>query len=342
MAPKTVYASAFLGVLLTAFCLFACDPQEQNTIRNLQDLYDQVISTTPEQAIVWFKRSHHSFVINDQQSQNLRTYKNLQQEIAKRIPREYDRPIIELKVFFRQKQNTSAPNREIGILGGIGPLSDANIMERLGERLSPLPQRHGSMLHLLSMPPPRTVWDQMLGGFLYLRHLYRFTSQNYQFFFLASNTAHLHYGKFSYLTDAQTFHLPQAVVDKLVQEQDLKSVRVLVLDTNKASSAGLYQGLLKQNDINYRLLAPPERQELDQWIEKVKSGPISKQDRHQFYLFVAALSARHQINTIILACTEIPLALSAYIPKLVENGIHVMDSESILVEAITSYLKEPE
>ncbi|MFK7824459.1 MAG: aspartate/glutamate racemase family protein [Oligoflexales bacterium] len=334
MTPRTCF-STILGVLFPTIFLVACNSNPNNPqISELHHLYKEVARTLPSQAT-------YSFDIYEQQIEKIKTYKKIQEEIAKQIPNEYDRPIIELKVFFNHKKQ-ALPNIKIGILGGIGPLSDANIMEKLLERLESSNSDHRFMIHLLSMPPPRSLWEQIKGGLSYIGRLYNFGSLNYENYFLASNTAHLHHGKFSRLVKTSVFHLPDAVLHRIKQHPMLnKEAKILVLDTSQANKSRLYQDLFLEQGITFTNLNKLHREKLEHWITKIKASAISSQENRQFFLFISELCTHYQSKAIILACTEIPLALSDYIPRLIENGIEIVDSESILIEAIADYLANP-
>ena len=342
MTPKTCFIT-ILGVLLYAsFFLIACDSSQENKQnKDIQDLYQEIMHTDRSQIHKILSQSKYSYEIYDKHSEKIGIYKNIQEQIAKLIPNEYERPIIELKVYFNQK-NHDAHSLKAGILGGIGPLSDANIMEKLAIKLQAFPAKNNFMIHLLSMPPPRTLWEKIMGGLPYLWRLYSFASLTHEQFFLASNTAHLNHAKFSLLVSTSVFHLPKTVRAQIKSKQQLiKDLEVLILDTAQANKGELYQTLLKEQDIDFTVLNKQHRQNLEHWIKRIKVGNLQSQDHHKFFLFVSELITHYQANTLILACTEIPLALSAYIPKLIENGIDVVDSESILIDAISEFLINP-
>ena len=341
MAPKLIYAFAFLGVFSLSLAFLAGHRLHRKPAEGqIHKLLQEIQSSNPTTSLTKMQEAHYSFVVDAEQTKQIKLYKQLQQEIAKRIPTEYDRPIIELKIHFNKTNKNSA--KTIGILGGIGPLSDASIVEKLVKHIEPFSIKQNLSIHLLSMPPPRSTWEMLTGGISYIKKLYEFASLDYSQFFMASNTAHMHYEKFAKLTSAKAFNLPDTVIEKLKQQNpNGTSLNVLILDTQKAYRNKLYQKKLLKWGIKHVDLSASHRQNLEHWIKKTKIGQVTSHDSFQFYQFIAALSSHYNAGAIILACTEIPLALSIHVSKLRERGILVLDSESILVDAIASYLARP-
>ena len=87
----------------------------------------------------------------------------MQEAIAKKYPHEFSRPKIKVNFLFGKKESITK-NQTIGILGGMGPLSDANLMKLIMKKLESTNVAKGTAINLYSIPPPRTTEEQMMHG----------------------------------------------------------------------------------------------------------------------------------------------------------------------------------
>jgi len=149
---------------------------------------------------------------------------------------------------------------------------------------------------------------------------------------IACNTAHAWHGLLQ-----QRF--PQLVVLHGVQEvaADLaqRGVRgVGLLATQGAYDAGLYQRELARSQVECFLPEPHERELLMQGIyDGVKAGDYALA-LQRFETVSQALQQRHAVGTLIMGCTEIPLAL-AESPRL--PGLSLVNPSVVLASALARH-----
>lgn len=123
-------------------------------------------------------------------------YAQLQTRIAQLIPTEEKRPTIDLAL---TDTPTAEPEQGIGILGGMGPLADSQLIKLVMNQLEKSEQsidwnRLG--IHLYSAPPPRSEGITSTKSIRYAERLLEFATRGFSKYYLASNTAHIHYGAF--------------------------------------------------------------------------------------------------------------------------------------------------
>ncbi|RYF69725.1 MAG: aspartate/glutamate racemase family protein, partial [Comamonadaceae bacterium] len=149
---------------------------------------------------------------------------------------------------------------------------------------------------------------------------------------IACNTAHAWHGILQ-----QRF--PQLVVlhgvQEVVAELATRNVQgVGLLATQGAYDAGLYQGELERAGIGCFVPESDERELLMQGIyEGVKAGnyPLARQ---RFESVSIALQQRHGVSTLIMGCTEIPLALWEH-PRL--PGLSLVNPSEVLACALARH-----
>lgn len=105
-------------------------------------------------------RSQYYVVIRKRRHEAPLAYQRLQHRMAKALPHEYDRAIIDLKLMY----GSPADNDDcVGIQGGVGYLADADLMVRLAARLESEPPAD-RLIHLFSYPPPRSALEFAQSG----------------------------------------------------------------------------------------------------------------------------------------------------------------------------------
>ncbi len=144
--------------------------------------------------------------------ENIGRYVALQEKIAKIIPEESHRPTLDVLI----SRPGIKPSRRLGIVGGVGPVSDAHITEKM-IRMS---QERGDNLdnvqvHLFSSPPPGSIFEKVSRGLTYLDDLASFTKKDHDFLVLASNTAHCNLTHFNHGGRLAT---PALVIDSVSTE----------------------------------------------------------------------------------------------------------------------------
>ncbi len=232
----------------------------------------------------------------------------------------------------------------VGILGGMGPAAGADFarlfVQACGERMAQL----GIPVHDQAYPehwlaqvpiPDRTaaLGDTRLGAHQpaepMLQATGRLAALGARAVAIACNTAHAWHGLLQQrFPQVVVLHGVQEVVAGLAARQ-VRSVGLLA--TRGAYDSGLYQRELEQAGIACCLPTLAEREQLMQGIYNgVKAGDYALARRH-FESVSRALQQRDGIATLVMGCTEIPLALSEG-PAL--SGMALVNPSAVLAAAL--------
>jgi aspartate racemase len=232
--------------------------------------------------------------------------------------------------------------RAVGILGGMGPAAGADFVRLFVQACAD----HMRMLHMpvsdqtfpehwlaqvpvpdrstaLESPGPGGPLDPMLQAMGKLAAL-GVTSVA-----VVCNTAHAWHGQLQQrFPQVEVLHVAQEVAQALA----MRGVReVGLLATEGTYRAGLYNQALQQAGVVCHVPQEEERARLMQGIyEGVKVGNMAlAQDC--FAGVAKALAQRHGLSTLILGCTEIPLALSM-VPDM--DDLALIDPAVLLASAL--------
>jgi len=237
-----------------------------------------------------------------------------------------------------------APPQVVGILGGMGPAAGADFarlfvlactehLQRLGRPVSdqafpehwlaqvPVPDRSGALA------APGFGAHQPLEPML--QAVGKLAALGARAVAVACNTAHAWHG-------AVQERFPQLEILHMAREmaRDLSRrgvTEVGLLATEGTYRAGLYDQALREAGITCRIPAPAQQRLLMRGIyEGVKVHDIALASGC-FERVAADLVAQHTLGTLVLACTEIPLAL-----KTVPDHAHVslLDPAEVLARAL--------
>lgn len=151
---------------------------------------------------------------------------------------------------------------------------------------------------------------------------------------IACNTAHYwHAALQQRCPGVRLLHIVEEVVAALRQPDDAggPANQVLLLATQGTYRSGLYDGALAQAGITVHKPTPEEREQLMRGIfDGVKRGDMAVAN-HFFGPVLQALRARHGDCPVVMACTEIPLAL----PQAPEaRGLRLIDPARVLAQAL--------
>ena len=149
---------------------------------------------------------------------------------------------------------------------------------------------------------------------------------------IACNTAHAWHGILQQrFPQMVVLHGVQEVVAELARQQ-VRGVGLLA--TQGAYDAGLYQGELALCGIDCFVPGASERGLLMQGIyDGVKAGDYALA-RQRFEAVALALQQRHGVSTLIMGCTEIPLALSA---RAGLPGLTLVNPSQVLAAALSRH-----
>ena len=301
-----------------------------------------VSSTATEDELRALAQKQFYFEISSDHTRQIQYYQQLQQALADQIPVEYERPVFDIKVFYGDADGLQAEST-IGILGGIGPLSDASILSMIHAKLGAAEIHKNVAIHLYSLPPPRTSWQQLRGGILYGARLARFLTHGYRSYYLASNTAHVNLATISRITGKDRLkNLVQMVAARISREMPAlgQGDSVLILGTTQAWEAKLYDPYLDQEGIAYRFLQAPEQKQLQTQIDAIKRGSWSNADAQQLALWLQTLAEKYGVKTLLLACTELPLGLHSELASFASEGFLIVDTEQFFAESIAKDLMQ--
>ena len=244
---------------------------------------------------------------------DIEIYKDLQEQIAELIPVESLRPTIILHIHGGKRKLQDRP--DVGLLGGTGPLSDANIINGL------ISNREGKTDNfyavLISMPPPRIQQEKLV---LFFPHLINYFIkmikfvylQKCSYYVLLSNTAHIHANIICKMLDRRTsnfLHMINLITEQVAQDY---AERVLVLGTSQAATANLYPAALEKHHIASILPDTTAQEKLQYYINEVKSGHTQDiGDEFILFLYNEIVNLDPPPTHILLGCTEIPLFLKS-------------------------------
>jgi aspartate/glutamate racemase len=298
-------------------------------------------------------------------------YKALQEQIAGKGLEEYQRPTIDLTV-----KGKNAPVTSFGIIGGTGPLSDAEMLEKTMQNLEGQPGYDPDRVHirLLSAPPPREVEEgsSPRKKARYVNRTRRFCTEPHSKMALASNTAHMNIGsaqrgrafaRAGRKNKAgpgphQVQDLSATVVERIMADRGPNGAppRPLIMGTKGAydyGDDGLYAAKFGEAGVTASNVAPKDSIKLQAWIDDTKRGVLTEDQKQRLKdevkTFIKAELRRQPGTThLVLACTELPLALgghdgiAALQAELAAEKIYVklFDTEACFAEEYTKMTNE--
>lgn len=282
------------------------------------------------------------FEVSRNHAEQAEDYLHLQEAIAERIPNEFSRPVFDVRFIFGDKSAVRKQST-IGILGGTGPISDASISSLIMARVNPGALPNGTMIHLFSLPPPRTTKETLLGGALYGARLATFMRHGYLEYYLASNTAHMNRGSLEILSGpGKIVNLPEIIAEKVAADQLSRGSResILILGTTAAAEGRLYGSIFDKKQMAYAEIRADHQSTLQGWIDTIKKGLLTPDGAKQLKAFVSMLANEYHAKDILLSCTELPLGLGASMDELVSAGNFIYDTEKMMADIIAERLAD--
>jgi len=235
------------------------------------------------------------------------------------------------------------PPAMVGILGGMGPAAGADfvrlfvdacteLMQAAGQPVNdqaypehwlaqvPVPDRSAALRRSDLPPRPLEAMKQVAA---------RLGALGVRTVAIACNTAHAWHG-------ALQASFPDLDVIHGVREVALALARRGVTDVGLLATAGtydsrLYQDALEASGLNCHVPEPAERQQLMEGIYSgVKAGDLPLARGH-FEAVAQALAQRHGCRTMVMGCTEIPLALK---PGPGTRGLRLVDPTQLIARTL--------
>jgi aspartate racemase len=231
--------------------------------------------------------------------------------------------------------HTASALPTLGVLGGMGPLATVDFMHKV---IDATPARHDQdhipvIVHSVPQIPDRSTafltgsdapWDYLLAGLRVLENA------GADAIAIPCNTAHLWHGRLAAATRVPVLHIGHAACDAIGRRAD--SVRrVGLLATSATLQARIYHSELERAGI---LVVMPgaSRQETQVMagIHAVKAGQL-EQGRLLLRSAAEAL-ADSPVDALLLACTEIPVALAGQ-----SFGVPVLDATDMLARECVAW-----
>lgn len=239
------------------------------------------------------------------------------------------------------------PSRTVGILGGMGPAAGADFarlfvqacaarLQALGLAVSdqsfpehwlaqvPVPDRSAALgTPQAGQPGAHQPLDPMLQA------LGKLAALGATAVAVACNTAHAWHGLLQQrFPQVEVLHVAREVAQAL-RAQGVREVGLLA--TAGTYRAGLYDSVLREAGVVCHVPLPAEREQLMRGIyQGVKVNDLVLA-RACFEPVARQLAERHGLSTLILGCTEIPLAL----PQVAgQPALQLMDPAWVLAQAL--------
>jgi aspartate racemase len=142
---------------------------------------------------------------------------------------------------------------------------------------------------------------------------------------IACNTAHLYLNQITFNPSTTFINL----IDEVSKEASKTKQKYLLLTSKSSKDNRLYQNYLKKYGVDFKETDESQQTLLDQTIELIMAHKLEKASQS---IQKVLLSAKKQgFNSVIAACTELPIAI--------ENckniyGLKIIDSNDILSKAL--------
>jgi aspartate racemase len=236
---------------------------------------------------------------------------------------------------FSPQRRSGMARRVVGILGGMGPLATVDFMRKVVEATpAHRDQDHVPMIvHAVPQIPDRSEailtgtdepWPALLAG---LRLLEQAGAEAIA---MPCNTAHAWFDRLAAATDLPFLHIAEAVRAR-IDDQGTPPARVALMATRGTLAAGIYQRVLGP-----RLVVPDAgvQEEISAAVAAVKSGAM--RCAREFAGAAAQKLTDQGCETLLLACTELPLAFeaTAFQPR-------ALDATLCLAEACVAFSLGP-
>jgi aspartate racemase len=225
----------------------------------------------------------------------------------------------------------------IGVFGGMGPSATVDFMDKLVQ-LTPAKrdQEHVPVI-VASLPHIHDRSRFILGQGpdplpLLLKGIALLNGAGVGVIAIPCNSSHHWYEQMCQASKAPILHIARSCVAAIAQDD---AQRVAIFATRGALASGFYQRALQERGIAFLVPDPESAQPLvDDCIREVKAADFAASGASLGQAF--ELARRQGATTVIMGCTEIPIAARHTEPQ----GLRLVDSSLELARASVNYALE--
>lgn len=261
------------------------------------------------------------------------------------LPEEFKRPAIDLHIVGANVDH-NMNQCHLGVLGGIGHLSDACIIkETVGKIKESGGNLDGIALNLFSCPPPRGKKDLLKYGKEYFNKVTHFGVRRHANYALASNTAHIYRRALERITGMKPIYNSIVDVVSHIKHGSYTPEHTLVLGTTQAYKKKMYPNALGKEKLKALVPSQEEQNALQDIIDCTKQTGFGVANKEALIELIKKevniLHAEKTISHILLGCSELSLTLGVEGMQEIETelGIKIVDSEDIFAQVFAKLVR---
>jgi len=229
--------------------------------------------------------------------------------------------------------------KKIGIVGGLGPESTVDYYRGIIEAFKPTYEQLGYPeigiesvdLRSFTVDAQEGAWDKIASMISIRFEILR--RGGAELGAIASNTPHKVFDQVQQSTSLPLLSIVDAARDHAVQ---LGGKTLCLLGTKFTMESDFYQKAFHEAGLH---VVVPNPEEIDYIHEKLYSeiefGVIKRSTKNRFVSIIDRIAADHNIEGVILGCTELPLLL-----KPEDFSLHYIDTTSIHIAKIVENCRE--
>lgn len=231
--------------------------------------------------------------------------------------------------------HTASAFPKLGVLGGMGPLATVDFMHKVIDATpAHRDQEHIPVIvHSVPQIPDRSTafltgsdapWDYLLAGLRVLENA------GADAIAIPCNTAHLWHGRLAAASRVPVLHIGQAACNAICRRAD-PVTRIGLLATSATLQARIYDSELERAGIEVVTpCASSQETQVMKGINAVKAGQLEQ--GRMLLCGAAEALADSQVDALLLACTEIPVALAG-----LTFGAAVFDATDMLARECVAW-----
>ncbi len=224
------------------------------------------------------------------------------------------------------------PRKTIGILGGAGPAATAkffdDVVDIAQKKYKAEQDTDFPIVYLYNMPmegfsevgfaEPELVKQQLITG------VKKVEGWGADFIVLPCNTVHFFVNEMRDVINIPLISIIQVTVDKVKSKQYKK---VGILSSASTRELELYKKPLEENNISVLVATNAEQKLLDDVVLAVMSGTQGEKEKQSMLTIVNRMK-NEGAETVILGCTELPLAINQS-----DTNVPIINTIQVLAES---------